>query len=38
MPTENTNLGVVQVEAHGLDRHPLAALRIVREELAQMRL
>src|SRR5262245_21216074 len=30
--------GIVQVEAHGLDRHPLAALRIVREELSQMKI
>src|SRR5262245_14194799 len=31
-------LGIVQVEAHGFDRHPLAAIWIVREELSQMQL
>ena len=31
-------LGVVQVEAHSLHRHPLAARWIVREELSQMKI
>ena len=29
-------LGIVQIEAHSLDRHPLAALRIFCEQLSQM--
>src|SRR5215475_942192 len=31
-------LGEVQVEAHSLYRHPLAAPRIIRKELSQMQL
>ena len=28
--------GVVEEDAHGLGRHPLAALRVIREKLSQM--
>ena len=34
----NAVLRVIQVEAHGLCRHALAAFRVIRKELSQMQL